>query len=123
MGFAIVGRPSAPQPESVNEALKRAVASVPGVAEAHFPQLFLPGRMEKPEQTLVIIPGAGRDEAPLMQGVMAAIRAELPKGPDIPAMLVRGSEGLAGDVRGADCQLYRSATEQPDTRRWWQFWK
>ncbi len=123
MAVAIVGRPAKPLSDDVVEAAKRAVASVEGIAEAHFPQLYLPGQMQKPEQTLVIIPGVGRDIESVMECLMTAIRKELPHGPDFPAMPVLGSEGLAQDVRQAGCELFRSEDERPEAKKRWQFWK
>ncbi len=123
MGMYIIGRPKDPYPDAVVEALKRAVSGVHGVAEAHIPQLFMAGKTPMPEQTLIIVPGAGHEEVRLMKDVMDAVHRELPEGPDVPAMLVRGDESMAKAVREAGCQIFQSETMQAAVRRWWQVWK
>jgi hypothetical protein len=123
MGMMIIGQSSKPFGPDVTEAVKRAIAAVDGIAEAHFPELYMASQMPGPEQTLIIIPGALQDGDAIMQSLMRAIQNELPQGPQFPAMCVRGNESMAKDVREAGCQIFQSETYVAETKKRWQFWK
>src|SRR5688500_10972661 len=100
MPFTVIGRPASPFPESVVAAVTDAVSLVEGVAEAHFPQMFIASQMQAPEQTLIVVLGEGRDERAVVGQVLARIKQRLPDGPDFPVMPMTGSDGLLRTVRG-----------------------
>jgi hypothetical protein len=122
MPDVLLGKPAKPYPDSINVAVTRAVESVDGVAEAHFPQMWVVGQMEGSAQTLIIVLGRNRDEHSVMERVVEAVCNELPDGPDFPMIPLTGRDGLLSTVRGTGCRLYRSSTEKPDAKPWWRFW-
>ena len=122
MPGVILGRPAQPYSDEIISSVSRAVGSVDGVAEAHFPQMFTVGQMEKPEQTLIVVLGKDRDEREVMQGVVTLVRRELPDGPDVLMVPMTGRDGLLSTVRGTGCQVFKSSTEKPAPKQWWRFW-
>lgn len=122
MAGVLLGRPAKPYPTHVVDAVARALVTVEGVAEAHFPQMFALGMMETAEQTLIVVLGRDRDEQAVMNEVVEAVRKELPEGPDFPMFPMVGRDGLLSTVRGTACPIYRSYTERPAPRPWWRFW-
>ena len=122
MPFTVIGRPASPFPEPVVTAVTDAVSRVEGVAEAHFPQMFIASRMQAPEQTSIIVLGEGRNERAVIGEVLARIKQRLPDGPEFPVMPMTGGDALLRTVRGTGCEVFRSATERPAARPWWRFW-
>lgn len=51
----MIGAPANPMPDSMNEALKSLVGSIPEITEAHLPQLIAPAVMQAPGQVLVTV--------------------------------------------------------------------
>ena len=80
MGFRIIGAPATPHPQSVVDAVRRAVESVQGIGEAHMPQWFERGVTDGAEQVLVVALGRDYTADDVMPRVLDALKRELPDG-------------------------------------------
>jgi hypothetical protein len=118
-----IGAPAQPLPESILTGIRSLVSNVPGLAEAHLPQVYFEGA-EAASQVLVLVP-LRRSRA---QSVVEAVGSELPSvlttGAALDVLPLAASDPLLGLVRNAHCELFLSS-EKPAVeaeKPWWKFW-
>ena len=112
----ILGAPAHPMPRERSDALAGLVASIPSAAEAHLPQCFVIGEMEKPAQVLVI----AFDSPPqhdLWQRIGVELQRILP-GDQLDVWPVTPGTSMLAAVRRVGCQIYA----RPTKKAWWRFW-
>ena len=79
-----IGVPAEPKPEAVTENIARILRDHPEVAFAYLPEIFIPDRMDSPQQVLMLITevnGDGLEE--LLNAISKDIRGKIPD-EDIP---------------------------------------
>jgi hypothetical protein len=122
----MIGAPATPMPREVSASIAQAVASVPGVLEAHLPQCFVPD-VVGPAQILVVVLETGADREQALKDLAAALRIALPAGHGIDVWPLSLADELLADVRWARCAIFpqdefEARASAPARRRWWQFW-
>lgn len=143
MGFdeeMTIGRPVLPTDPEVMEALEREVGGCPDVAFAHLPEVFVPGRQERPEKVLFVWldPGALGSLQSALDLVSAAVSRALPQGDYIDVVVLNSAPELLEMVEGAGCLLVERSPDErrraieaarnpppepvaPNRGRWWSF--
>jgi hypothetical protein len=112
-----IGAPAQPFPATMLDALGRLVTAS-GIAEAHLPQCFVPGVMEKPAQVLVVVTRAGESDNEALRRIGQALGSLLPPGEHLDVWPMDQDSDVLPSVRNAGCQLVGQKTKKP----WWQFW-
>ena len=114
----LIGAPAQPVPQAISGALRNLVESLPGVAEAHLPQCFVPGVMLQPAQVLIVALRNGTEEE-TMRAIGQALPTILPPGMPLDVWpLVAGHE-LLRHARSVGCELKAPGK----SHRWWPFAK
>jgi hypothetical protein len=101
----------------MSEALGRLVATS-GISEAHLPQCFVPGVMEKPAQVLVVVTTAGESDSDALRRIAQGLVSLLPPGEHLDIWPMDQHSDVLPTVRHAGCQLVGGKMKRP----WWQFW-
>ncbi|HLL76772.1 MAG TPA: hypothetical protein VK421_16070 [Pyrinomonadaceae bacterium] len=115
----LIGAPVERMPQAQSAALADMLASL-GFAEAHLPQIFVPGAMESAAQVLVVRIEPGADVDALMHEVGCRLSQLLPEGVRLDVWPLTEESGALSDVRAAGCQILGPP---PRARRpWWRFW-
>ncbi len=102
----MIGAPAHPMDPSIFAAIANLIASIDGVAEAHLPQLFAVGVMDRPAQVLVLLLRA--------HASIAAIRTRLEEGlseiigPDrhLHLLPMLPDNPLLDDIRLTACRVF-----------------
>jgi len=120
----LVGAPAKPMSVDVSGAIARLIASLPAVAEAHLPQLYIRGQIDPPAQVLVVVAAPGADEGALLRQIGAEMAGILPSGMHIDAFPLPQDSPLLPGVRRAGCQIAGPdpSPSSADHRPWWRFW-
>jgi hypothetical protein len=114
------GAPSKPMSQSA--AIAELVASVDGIVEAHLPQCFVVGVMDAPAQILVVLLGSDGDANLALDQIGSGLTACLPEGSHLDVWPIQSGSAILNDVRGTDCEIYRSIARSTGQRPWWRFW-
>jgi hypothetical protein len=119
----MIGRPANPiAPENV-AAIAAAVATVPGVTEAHLPQCYVPGVSTAPAQVLVLVLSPGISDDAVMSQLQPKLRAIIPRGIALDVWPLDPRNELLSSVRATDCQIFSAPSNADSRRKWWQFWR
>ncbi len=104
----MIGTPAHPMDRETSTAIANLTASIDGIAEAHLPQLFTVGVMDRPAQVLVLVlrPSANPHtiRAQLEHGLATVLgrQAQLDVWPVLP------DNPFLDDVRLANCRIPRA---------------
>lgn len=114
----LIGAPAEPMPRAQSAAVADMLAGL-GFGEAHLPQIFVPGAMERAGQVLVVLIRRGADVDALMHEVGCRLAQLLPEGERLDVWPLTEESGALADVRAAGCQILGT----PRARKpWWRFW-
>ena len=114
----LIGAPAVPMPRAQSAAVADMLSRL-GVAEAHLPQCFVPGLMERAAQVLVLVVREGADVEALMHEVGCRLAQMLPEGERLDVWPMTEATGALRDVRAAGCRILGT---EPRRRPWWRFW-
>ena len=115
----LIGAPAEPMPRAQSAAVADMLAGL-GFEEAHLPQIYVPGAMERAGQVLVVLIKPGADVDALMHEVGCRLSQLLPGGERLDVWPLTEDNGALGDVRAAGCQILGPP---PHARKpWWRFW-
>jgi hypothetical protein len=115
----LIAAPAEPMARAQQAAIADALAKVPGVVEAHLPQLFVAGAMEEPAQVLVVVTRRGANVEQLMHEITCALAQLLTEDSRLDVFpLAEGGE-MIGGVRAAGCQILGA---EAGAKPWWKFW-
>ena len=114
----LLGAPSAPMPVERSDAIAALVASLPGVTEAHLPQCFVVGEMDKPAQILAIA-FKTKPSQQALDTLGKGLKNILPSGEHLDVWPLTPTSSMLADVRQANCRIY----SRPQKRSWWPFRK
>ena len=115
----LIGAPAERMPQAQSAAVADMLAGL-GFEEAHLPQIYAPGAMERAAQVLVVLIGPGADVDALMREVGCRLAQLLPEGERLDVWPLTEEGGALRDVRAAGCQILGPP---PQARKpWWRFW-
>jgi len=97
-------------------ALEREIGRCPDVAFAHLPDVFVPGRQDRPEPVLFVWlnPGALRSLRSALDLVSVAVSKAMPEKEYLDVVVLNSAPELLERVEGADCLL----VERDPKERW-----
>ena len=116
----LIGAPAEPMPRAQSAAVADMLAGL-GFEEAHLPQIYAPGAMERAAQVLVVLIKPNADVDALMHEVGCRLAQLLPEGERLDVWPLTADSGALSDVRATGCQILGPpprAREKP----WWRFW-
>src|SRR5918998_800070 len=112
----LIGAPAEPMPRAQSAAVADMLAGL-GFDEAHLPQIFVPGAMERAGQVLVVLIKPGADVDALMHEVGCRLAQLLPEGERLDVWPLAEDSGALSDVRAVGCQILGA----PRARKpWWR---
>jgi|SRR5688572_20934272 hypothetical protein len=100
-------------------ALARIVGEVPGVLEAHVPQILAAGSGSPPRQVLFLVLDDDTRVERALQALEPRLRDVVPSGFFLDVLPLTARHELLPAVRNAGSRIY-AAPER--TRPWWRFW-
>jgi hypothetical protein len=115
----LIGAPARPMPSAQSAAIAGMLAKVPGVVEAHLPQVYAPGAMDEPAQVLVVVLGRGVDMEATLHAINCDLARLLTEDSRLDIFPVASDSGILKDVRAVGCQILG---EQHVAKPWWKFW-
>jgi len=118
----MIGRPALPMSPEKVAALAGAVATVPGIIEAHLPQCRVPSLSAAPAQVLVLVLRSHRRAGRVMLQLQPLLHEILPAGVTLDVWPLDAGSTLLPAIRSAGCQL-NAGPQSGHQRRWWQFWR
>lgn len=116
----LIASPAKPMAQAQSAAIADMLARIPGVAEAHLPQLFIPGVMASPTQILALVLAPGADSEAVMGEVGCHLGAMLPEDERLDVWPLDSSNPILRDVRAVGCRILGKDVV---SKVWWQFWK
>src|SRR5262245_46426915 len=102
-----IGAPAQPLPENIVSALRSAVSSAPGLAEAHLPQVYFESA-EAASQVLVLVPLSRSQAQAVVDAVGSQLSSALPAGVTLDVWLLSARDFMLEAVRNAHCELFIS---------------
>jgi hypothetical protein len=115
----LIGAPARPMPSAQSAAIAAMLAKVPGVVEAHLPQVYAPGAMDEPAQVLVVVLGPGADADATLDAINCDLARLLTEDSRLDIFPVTSDSGILKDVRAVGCRILGDAR---DAKPWWKFW-
>ncbi|MCA1630770.1 MAG: enhanced serine sensitivity protein SseB C-terminal domain-containing protein [Acidobacteria bacterium] len=115
----LIGAPARPMPSAQAAAIAAVLAKVPGVVEAHLPQVYAPGAIDEPAQVLVVVLRPGADADATLDAINCDLARLLTEDSRLDIFPVAGDSGMLRDVRAVGCQILGG---KRDARPWWKFW-
>jgi hypothetical protein len=115
----LIGAPARPMPRAQSAAIADALARVPGVVEAHLPQIFAPGAMTEPAQVLVVVLSRGANVEATMHAITCDLARLLTEDSRLDVFPLASDSGMLKGVRDAGCQILGA---RRSARPWWKFW-
>ena len=113
----LIGAPAEPMPRAQSAAVADMLAGL-GFEEAHLPQIFVPGAMERAGQVLVVLIRPGADVDASMHEIGCRLARLLPEGERLDVWPLAEDSGALRDVRAAGCQILGPP---PRARKpWWR---
>jgi hypothetical protein len=101
----MLGAPTKPMDPSISDALGELTSSIKGIVEAHLPQCFVLGIMEKPAQILVVVIDQMIERKIVFEQIGQGLSRILPSGQSLDVWPMDKENSLLGNVRAADCQI------------------
>jgi hypothetical protein len=115
----LIGAPARPMPSAQTAAIAAMLAKVPGVVEAHLPQVYAPGAMSEPAQVLVVVLRPGADMDATLEAINCDLARLLTEDSRLDIFPVASDSGMLKDVRAVGCQILGAAHQ---AKPWWKFW-
>jgi hypothetical protein len=115
----LIGAPARPMPSAQSAAIAALLAKVPGVVEAHLPQVYAPGAMSEPAQVLVVVLRPGADADATLDAINCDLARLLTEDSRLDIFPVAGDSGILKDVRAVGCRILGDTR---DAKPWWKFW-
>ncbi|HEX8162689.1 MAG TPA: enhanced serine sensitivity protein SseB C-terminal domain-containing protein [Pyrinomonadaceae bacterium] len=115
----LIGAPARPMPSAQSAAIAAVLAKVPGVVEAHLPQVYAPGAMTEPAQVLVVVLGPGADADATLDAINCDLARLLTEDSRLDIFPVASDSGILKDVRAVGCRILGEAR---GPKPWWRFW-
>ena len=115
----LIGAPARPMPSAQSAAIADMLAKVPGVVEAHLPQVYAPGAMTEPAQVLVVVLRPGADADATLHAINCDLARLLTEDTRLDIFPVAGDSGMLRDVRAVGCRILGEAH---GAKPWWKFW-
>ncbi len=117
----LIGAPSDPQlTEGARVALSAAVAGIPGILEAHVPQIATAGSGDPPRQVLVLVIAEDARPDQVMQALGPKLHEVVPAGVYLDVLPLTPRHQLLPVVRKTGCQIFGAPAT--GRRQWWRFW-
>jgi hypothetical protein len=116
----LIGAPAQPMPSAQSAAIAAMLAKVPGVVEAHLPQVYAPGAMTEPAQVLVVVLRPGADADATLQAINCDLARLLTEDSRLDIFPVASDSGILKDVRAVGCRILGDAHVE---KSWWKFWR
>jgi hypothetical protein len=115
----LIGPPSGEQlgPEA-RASLARVVGEVPGVLEAHVPQIAAAGSGSPPRQVLFVVLDDDTRAERALQALGPRVQEVVPSGFFLDVLPLTSRHELLPAVRNAGSRIYVA----PPRRPWWRFW-
>jgi hypothetical protein len=101
----IIGAPSKPMDPLITTALGELAGSVEGIVEAHLPQCFILGVMDKPAQILVVLIDPIVEREVVLQQIEEGLKKILPGGYSLDVWAMDKETSFLNSVRGTNCQI------------------
>ena len=101
----ILGAPSKPMDPSITAALGEFISSIEGIVEAHLPQCFVLGVMDKPAQILVVVIDQMAEHEAILQQIGDGLSKCLPDGYSFDVWPMDKGDPLLNKVRETNCQI------------------
>jgi predicted PhzF superfamily epimerase YddE/YHI9 len=114
----LIGAPAEPMPRAQSAAVADMLAGL-GFEEAHLPQIYMPGAMERAAEVLVVVVRPGADVDALMHEVGCRLAQMLPEGERLDVWPLTEQSGALPDVRAAGCRILGTSRAR---KPWWRFW-
>jgi hypothetical protein len=115
----LIGAPARPMPSAQSAAIAGMLAKVPGVVEAHLPQVYAPGAMTEPAQVLVVVLSPGADADATLDAINCDLARLLTEDSHLDIFPVANDSGILKDVRAVGCRILG---EPRGAKPWWKFW-
>lgn len=115
----LIGAPARAMPSAQSAAIADMLAKVPGVVEAHLPQVYAPGAMSEPAQVLVVVLRPGIDMEATLHAINCDLARLLTEDSHLDIFPVASDSGILKDVRAVGCRILGEAQ---DAKPWWKFW-
>ena len=114
----LIGAPAEPMPRAQSAAVADMLAGL-GFTEAHLPQVYAPGAMERAGQALVVLVKPDADVDALMHEVGCRLAQLLPEGERLDVWPLAEDSGALADVRAVGCRILGPP---PARKPWWRIW-
>lgn len=101
----MIGSPRIPMEDSIAGKIAETVLSIPGVVEAHLPQVFIVGAMGQPAQVLVLVVDQIHNPDRVLAGVNKGLQSDVPELEDLYVWLMIETDELLKEIRRTDRQL------------------
>ena len=101
----MLGAPAKPMDPSISDALGELTSSIEGIVEAHLPQCFALGVMDKPAQILVVVIDPMVEPKMVFEQIGQGLSRILPSGQSLDVWPMDKENSLLGNVRSAGCQI------------------
>jgi len=101
----MLGAPAKPMDPLISNALGELVSSIEGIVEAHLPQCFVLGIMDKPAQILVVVIDQTVERKIVFEQIGQGLSRILPSGQSLDVWPMDKENSLLGDIRTAGCQI------------------
>jgi hypothetical protein len=101
----MLGTPARPMAEALMQSIGTMLLNVNGVREAHLPQCFAMGVMEKPAQVLVVVIEATASSEEVMDAVLLGLAERLPEGIQLDVWPMEPAHSLLSTVQATDCRI------------------
>jgi hypothetical protein len=116
----LIGPPTGAQlSHEARAALAAAVAELPGVVEAHVPQISAAGSGSPPRQVLFLVLDEDARSERVLQALEPRLNAIVPEGAALDLLPLTLQHELLPAVRNAGSRIF-VAPER--ARPWWRFW-
>jgi hypothetical protein len=98
-----VGAPAKPLDPEISEGIGIALRRIPGICEAHLPQMYIKDVVDPPEQVLIVV---SEDRvATMLTGMGEALSRALPDGLSLTVFELSQDDPTLTAVRNAGCEL------------------
>ncbi|MET0551675.1 MAG: hypothetical protein ABW221_01465 [Vicinamibacteria bacterium] len=116
----LIGPPTGAQlSDEARSALAAAVAVLPGLVEAHVPQISAAGSGQPPRQVLFLVLDQDARSERVLQALQPRLSEIVPAGTSLDVLPLTLRHELLPAVRNAGSRIF-AAPER--TRPWWRFW-
>jgi hypothetical protein len=101
----MLGTPAKPMADALMQSIGTMLLNVNGVREAHLPQCYAMGVMERPTQVLVVVIDAGASSETVIDEVLLGLTAVLPEETPLDVWSMDPEHSLLASVQTTNCRL------------------